>query len=60
MPTIQTHRSRLTAFQQGLRELGWSDGRNIQSTIGVAGAMRPSFAGTAEELVALSPDVHVQ
>ncbi len=23
-------RSRLTAFQQGLQQLGWSDGRNIQ------------------------------
>jgi putative ABC transport system substrate-binding protein len=50
-------RARLAAFQQGLQQLGWIDGRNVQidtrSTLGDAERTRKYAA----ELVALSPDV---
>ncbi len=36
--------SRLVAFQQGLQQLGWSDGRNIQIEYRFGGEMQPSFA----------------
>ena len=49
--------ARLTAFLQGLQELGWADGRNItidvRSTAGDAKRIRSE----AVELVALAPDV---
>jgi putative tryptophan/tyrosine transport system substrate-binding protein len=49
--------ARIAAFLQGLRELGWIEGRNLQIdtrwTAGVAEAIRRHAA----ELVALTPDV---
>src|SRR5262245_30225052 len=52
----QAHR-RMTAFVQGLQELGWADGRNIRIdarwTSGDADRMRRQAA----ELVGLAPDV---
>ena len=49
--------ARMAAFVQGLQELGWTDGRNVQidyrRTAGVAERIRKHAA----ELVALAPDV---
>jgi putative tryptophan/tyrosine transport system substrate-binding protein len=49
--------SRLTAFQQGLQQLGWSDGRNIQIDYRFGGGNAVLIRKYAEELVALSPEV---
>jgi putative ABC transport system substrate-binding protein len=50
-------RARIAAFKQGLQELGWTEGRNLQIetrlTLGNAELTRKYAA----ELVALSPDV---
>jgi putative ABC transport system substrate-binding protein len=48
---------RMTAFVQGLQELGWTDGRNvrIETSWGAGDAER--FRRYAAELVALAPDV---
>jgi ABC-type uncharacterized transport system substrate-binding protein len=48
--------ARVEAFLQGLRELGWVDGRNVQIVIrwGPGGDRARQYAA---ELVALSPDV---
>src|SRR5262249_43076513 len=53
-PAAQT---RLTHFLQKLRELGWSDGRNMRIDIrwGASDSLRIRQA--AAELVALAPDV---
>jgi putative ABC transport system substrate-binding protein len=50
-------RSRLTAFQQGLQQLGWSDGRNVQIDYRFGGGNAALIRKYAEELVALSPEV---
>jgi ABC-type uncharacterized transport system substrate-binding protein len=51
--------ARVTAFKEGLQELGWTDGRNIQieTRFGEADASR--IRAHAAELVALAPDVIV-
>jgi len=51
--------ARVTALKQGLQELGWTDGRNIQieTRFGAADAAR--IRAHAAELVALAPDVLV-
>ena len=51
--------ARVTALKQGLQELGWTDGGNIQieTRFGVADAGR--IRAHAAELVALAPDVIV-
>jgi putative tryptophan/tyrosine transport system substrate-binding protein len=46
----------LRAFQEGLRELGWIDGRNIQIDIRWAPDLE-SMQRFAKDLVALQPDV---
>ena len=48
--------ARLAAFVEGLRQLGWTDGRNVKIEIRwpVGDAAR---SRSAEELVALAPDV---
>ena len=38
--------ARLTAFVQGLQELGWTDGRKCRSTIAGPQAMPSAFADT--------------
>jgi putative tryptophan/tyrosine transport system substrate-binding protein len=50
-------RSRLTAFLHGLRQLGWSDGRNVRIDIRWSGDADRNRR--AQELVALKPDVIV-
>ena len=49
--------ARIDAFVQGLRELGWIDGRNVQIDIRWAAGGDRVRQQYAAELVALSPDV---
>src|SRR5262249_46962276 len=50
--------ARVDAFVQGLRELGWIDGRNVRIDIRwVAGGADDRIRQYAAELIALSPDV---
>jgi putative tryptophan/tyrosine transport system substrate-binding protein len=48
---------RLTAFQNGLRGLGWAQGHNIQIDIRKAAGEAERFRPYAVELVAAKPDV---
>src|SRR5262245_58928087 len=52
-------RARVAAFQEGLRELGWTDGRNIQIETRFGGGDVGRIRAHAAELVALAPDVIV-
>jgi ABC-type uncharacterized transport system substrate-binding protein len=52
-------RARLAAFLEGLRELGWTDGRNIQIETRFGGGDVGRIRAHAAELVALAPDVVV-
>src|SRR5215510_4966339 len=47
--------ARLSAFAQGLNQLGWSDGRNLR--IDIRWATAADIRRHAAELVALAPDV---
>src|ERR1700690_3158806 len=49
--------ARLTAFRQGLQELGWSDGRNVRIDTRWTAGNANDFRRYAVELVALAPDV---
>src|SRR5262245_58534698 len=49
--------SRLTAFVQGLAELGWADGRNLRIEFRWAAGDAGLRRKYAAELVALAPDV---
>jgi len=51
--------ARVAALKQGLQELGWTDGRNIQIETRFAGADGDRIRAHAAELVALVPDVIV-
>jgi putative ABC transport system substrate-binding protein len=51
--------ARLTAFAQGLQELGWNDGRNVRIDFRWGGADVERIRKYAAELVALAPDVIV-
>jgi ABC transporter substrate binding protein len=48
---------RITAFLQGLQELGWIDGRNIRIDIRYGAGEADRARQYAAELVALTPDV---
>ena len=50
-------RARYTAFIQGLKELGWTDGRNIRVEYRYGGGDLENTRRQAVELVALAPDV---
>jgi putative tryptophan/tyrosine transport system substrate-binding protein len=52
--------ARIAALKQGLRELGWTDGRNIQIETRFGGADPNRIRAHAAELVALAPDVIVR
>jgi len=52
-------RARHAAFLEGLRELGWTDGRNIQIETRFGGGDVGRIRAHAAELVALAPDVIV-
>jgi hypothetical protein len=47
----------MTAFMQGLQELGWIDGRNIRIDIRYSEGDADRARRYAAELVALAPDV---
>jgi putative tryptophan/tyrosine transport system substrate-binding protein len=49
--------ARVTAFAQGLQELGWTSGRNVQIDTRWAAADADLFRRYAAELEALAPDV---
>src|SRR5262249_8409512 len=49
--------ARVTALKQGLQELGWTGGRNIQIETRFGGADAARIRAHAAELVALAPDV---
>src|SRR6516162_8666655 len=51
--------ARVTALKQGLQELGWTDGRNIQIETRFGEADIGRIRTDAAELVALAPDVIV-
>jgi putative ABC transport system substrate-binding protein len=51
--------ARVTALKQGLQELGWTDGRNIQIETRFGGADAGRIRAHAAELAALAPDVLV-
>src|SRR6266700_4794085 len=51
--------ARVTALKQGLQELGWTDGRNIQIETRFGGADADRIRAYAAELVALAPEVIV-
>jgi putative ABC transport system substrate-binding protein len=48
---------RIAAFEQGLRQLGWTNGRNLQIDYRRGGGETGSTQKYADELVALAPDV---
>jgi len=50
-------KARLAAFQQGLQELGWVEGRNIHFDIRTSAGNLADALRYAAELVALAPDV---
>ena len=47
---------RITAFVQGLQQLGWSDGRNVRIIARWAAGNDDNFRKYSAELVALAPD----
>jgi putative ABC transport system substrate-binding protein len=49
--------ARLTAFAQGLQELGWTDGRNVAIDYKWGAGDRERIHRAAAELVAVGPDV---
>jgi putative ABC transport system substrate-binding protein len=50
-------RTRLTAFQQALQGLGWTDGRNVHIETRVSAGNAADTRKYAAELAALAPDV---
>ncbi len=50
---------RIAAFRQGLQDLGWDDGRNIQIEYRWAGGKPDLIRQYTQELVALAPDIIV-
>jgi len=49
--------ARVTAFAQGLQQLGWTDGRNVRIETRWAAGDADRYRKSATELVALMPDV---
>jgi putative tryptophan/tyrosine transport system substrate-binding protein len=49
----------LASFRQGLKELGWTDGRNIRFDYRFTGDSEERMRAMAEEVVGLRPDVIV-
>src|SRR6516162_2685293 len=49
--------ARIGAFQQGLQQLGWTNGQNVQIDIRAGAGDADRIRRYAEELVALRPDV---
>jgi putative tryptophan/tyrosine transport system substrate-binding protein len=49
--------ARFAAFRQGLRQLGWTDGRNVRIDYRWGGGDADNIRKHAAELAALAPDV---
>ena len=49
--------SRVTAFLQGLQELGWTDGRNVRIDFRWGAGDAEQYGKIASDLIALAPDV---
>jgi putative ABC transport system substrate-binding protein len=54
-----TGQARFAAFLQGMQQLGWTDGRNIQIDVRWSGGNDAKMRKNAAELVALAPEVIV-
>ena len=50
--------SRIKSFQQGLRELGWIEGRNIRIDYRFVAGLPDQLQAHVSELVASAPEVH--
>src|SRR5215470_18975909 len=48
---------RISAFDKGMRDLGWLEGRNLQTEYRWAGDDSDSLRNHARELVRITPDV---
>jgi putative tryptophan/tyrosine transport system substrate-binding protein len=55
--SVASHSRRIDAFRQGLRELGYVEGKNITIEYKYAEGNRERFANLAAEMVRLKPDV---
>src|SRR5262245_46636292 len=55
-PDGQSH---ITAFVQGLQQLGWTDGRNVRIEFRTGAQAADWYHKYADELVGLAPDVIV-
>ena len=58
-PSSETDAIRIEAFRQGLREIGYAEGKNISIEYRFAEAKRERLSGLATELVRLKMDVIV-
>jgi putative ABC transport system substrate-binding protein len=56
-PDDPTAQSRVSAFRDGLQQLGWTEGRNIRIEVRWAAGDAQSIARYAAELIAAAPDV---
>ena len=56
---VQVFKSAITAFQQGLQQLGWTDGRNVRIDLRLGTGDIENIRKHASELAALPPDVIV-
>jgi putative ABC transport system substrate-binding protein len=52
-------KARIPAFTQALRDLGWTDGRNVRMDLRWGGADANRMRALAQELVSLQPDIIV-
>jgi putative ABC transport system substrate-binding protein len=52
-------KARLSAFTQGLADLGWTDGRNVRMDLRWGGGDTNRMRALAQELVGLQPDIIV-
>src|SRR5882672_9465181 len=50
-------KARIAAFLQGLQQLGWTDGRNVQIEVRWAGGNADDMRKYAAQFAALAPDV---
>jgi putative tryptophan/tyrosine transport system substrate-binding protein len=55
--SVSTHGKRVDAFRQGLRELGYVEGKNITIEYRYGEGKRERFSDLAAEIVRLKPDV---
>ena len=52
-------KARLSAFTQGLADLGWTDGRNVRMDLRWGGGDTNRIRAFAQEVVGLQPDIIV-